>query len=428
VEFSGLPKAGKTTVVNSLALFLRRNKIPTVIVTERATVCPIKKKEHPDFNIWTGCTSLINMLNYKQRDDYFVIIIDRGIFDTLIWLNLLNKRGKLNENDLKVFSDFFLLDRWKLKIDLVICMKATVEKALEREFKDLLTDIPGTIMSEGFLTEFLEVMDFTIEKYRDQFNKLMVMDTSETKTLEGVENVISEVIKSLEILSNEELLTIPKKEFNEKLDFIGFESERSKFQILERIIMKNKKIVRRKDAEISDELVQIIVCSVFTYKNQIAIITKKEIGDKRLHNKKMIWAGGHLQFNDIDDYPELTLLKSMKNCLRRELEEEFEIDYDSEPTPLWKGIVFDNTHHKSLRHLGVVFQIDIKDEFMMRSLNNRTFKELSGQGNHIEFVDLTQKYFNNKEIMLEPWSNYILKNLFGIESQITEDSDQMVIF
>lgn len=428
VEFSGLPKAGKTTVVNSLALFLRRNKIPTVIVTERATVCPIKNKEHPDFNIWTGCTSLINMLNFKQSDNYHVIIVDRGIFDTLIWLNLLNKRGKLNENDLKIFEAFFLLERWKNKVDIVICMKSSVEKALEREFKDLLTDIEGSIMSKQFLSEFLEMMEYTIGKYEDKFNKLIKMDTSDTSTLEGVEKVISEVIQSLEVLSNEQLLTISKKDFKEKLDLIGFNRERPKFATLERIIEKNKKIIRRKEAELSDSVIQIIVCSVFTYKNQIAIITKKEVGDKRLHNKKMIWAGGHLQFNDFDEYPELTILKSMKNCLKRELEEEFEIDYDSEPKPILKGLVYDNTHPKSLKHLGVVFQIDIKDEFMMRSLNNRYFKELSGQGNHIEFVERSQKYFNNKEIQLEPWSRDILKSLFKIEANITEDSNQMVIF
>lgn len=428
VEFSGLPKSGKTTVVNSLALFLRRNQIPTVIITERATVCPIKNKEHPDFNIWTGCTSLINMLNYKQRDDNYVIIIDRGIFDTLIWLNLLNQSGKLNDNDLKIFEDFFLLDRWRSKIDLVISMKTSIEKALEREFKDLLTDIEGSIMNKPFLTKFLSVMDFTIEKYGKQFNKLIEMDTSDTQTLEGVEKVISEVIQCLEILSNEELITIPIEHFKGKLDNVGFESDRVKLQVLERIIKKNQKIVRRKDAEDDINLIQVIVCAIFSYKGKIALITKKEIGDKRLHNKRMIWAGGHLQFIDADEYPELTILKSMKNCLKRELEEEFEIDYDSDITSNWKGIVYDNTHPRSLRHIGVVFQLEIKDEFMMRSLDKKLFKELSGQGNFIEFVDLTQEYFLENKIELEPWSVDILNSLYGIKTKTPKDSAQMVIF
>ena len=104
VEFTGLPKSGKTTVVNSLSLFLRRNDIPNIIVTERASVCPIKNKHHPDFNIWTACTSLVNILNYKQTNQYYVIIVDRGIFDALVWLNLLNKKGKLNDQDLSIFE------------------------------------------------------------------------------------------------------------------------------------------------------------------------------------------------------------------------------------------------------------------------------------------------------------------------------------
>ncbi|NLT50787.1 MAG: hypothetical protein GXX85_07735 [Ignavibacteria bacterium] len=428
VEFSGLPKSGKTTVVNSLALFLRRNEIPTIIITERATVCPIKNKEHPDFNIWTGCTSLINMLNYKQRDDYFVIIIDRGIFDTLIWLNLLNQSGKLNDNDLKTFENFFLLERWRTKVDLVICMKTSIEKSLEREFKDLLTDIEGSIMNKPFLTKFLEVMEYAVNTYKTKFKKLIEIDTSDMSTIVGVEKVISEVIQSLEILSNEELITIPKEHFKDKLDNIGFEKDRNKFQTLERIIKKHQKIVRRKDAEEDIGLVQIIVCAILTYKNKIAIVTKNEIGNRRLHNKKMIWAGGHLQFNDADEYPELTILKSMKNCLKRELQEEFEMDYDTDITSNWKGIVYDNTHPKSLLHLGVVFQIDIKDEFMMRTLDKKNFRELSGQGNYIEFVDLDQKYFRENNVELEPWSVDILSSLFNITTKITKDSSQMVIF
>jgi len=428
VEFSGLPKAGKTTVVNSLALFLRRNKIPTAIITERATICPIKSKEHPDFNIWTSCSSLINMLDFKQNDKYHVIIIDRGIFDTLIWLSILNKRGKLNAEDLDVFRKFLTLDRWVKTIDLVICMKTSVEKALEREFKDLLTDIDGSIMNDEFLNQFLTVMDDTVDEYKDLFHNFTYMDTTETDTLTGVGNVISKVITCLEELSNEQLITIPRDAYTDKINILGYSGDRSNLAALERVIKQNKIVKRRSEAEESQDVIQLVVCTVITYKNLIAIITKKEIGDKRLHDKKTIWAGGHFQHDDADEYPELTVLKSMKNCLRRELAEEFELDYDSEPTPIWRGLVYDNTHHNSVKHLGVVFQVDIKDEIMMKSLNNRLFSELSGQGNFIEFVELKQETFNNDKMKLEPWSVDILKAHFDIDSLKVDDSVQTFLF
>ena len=40
IEFSGSPKAGKTSCINSLEIFLKRNGFSVSIVQERASVCP----------------------------------------------------------------------------------------------------------------------------------------------------------------------------------------------------------------------------------------------------------------------------------------------------------------------------------------------------------------------------------------------------
>ena len=53
IEFCGSPKSGKSSCINSLDLFLRRNKFRTKILTERASVCPVLNKYDPHFNIWT---------------------------------------------------------------------------------------------------------------------------------------------------------------------------------------------------------------------------------------------------------------------------------------------------------------------------------------------------------------------------------------
>src|SRR5438552_9668530 len=86
VEFAGLPKSGKTTAVNSLSLFLRRNGIPNKVITELASISPIKNKEHPFFNVWTGCVTLVNILEQIQNKENYVIIVDRGIYDSIIWM------------------------------------------------------------------------------------------------------------------------------------------------------------------------------------------------------------------------------------------------------------------------------------------------------------------------------------------------------
>ena len=46
IEFSGSPKAGKTSCINSLQIFLKRNGFTVEIVRERASVCPVTNKQN----------------------------------------------------------------------------------------------------------------------------------------------------------------------------------------------------------------------------------------------------------------------------------------------------------------------------------------------------------------------------------------------
>src|SRR5437879_3691004 len=71
VEFAGLPKAGKTSTLGQVYSFLRRCGFRCEIVVERASVCPVRDKKHFNFNIWTACTSIAQLLEktqYPQRE------------------------------------------------------------------------------------------------------------------------------------------------------------------------------------------------------------------------------------------------------------------------------------------------------------------------------------------------------------------------
>jgi predicted NUDIX family phosphoesterase/thymidylate kinase len=427
VEFSGLPKSGKTTVINCLSLFLRRNKIPAAVLTERASTCPVKNKLHPDFNIWTANMTLSQLITFKQTNAYFVILIDRGIFDSLIWMNLLNDLGKLKLEELEVIEKYFLLDRFRKAIDLVIYMECEINKSLEREFKDLLTDKAGTIMNTTFLENFRLASKKASEKYKNCFTQFIPIDTSEKKTLEGVEDVVSAVLNSLKLLSDEEILYFEKSLFVERLNFVGLSEDNNKFKVLERIINKNSKKDKRSYVETQTNAIQVIVLAYIICKNKIALFTKREIkADKRFHNKKIIWIGGHLQAFDIENEGKSTVMQSMLNCLQRELLEEISLSLDIRP--VYKGLTYDQTNSKSLQHIGVVFQIDLKDEKIMNSINCKTFKELSGQEIEIEFIDLAAKSLSEKFETIEPWSNSILESLLSIKLEGVKTEKQLVLF
>ena len=62
VEFAGVPKAGKTTTLSQIQAFLKRCGFRVEVVVERASVCPIQDKKHSNFNVWTACMTLSQIL------------------------------------------------------------------------------------------------------------------------------------------------------------------------------------------------------------------------------------------------------------------------------------------------------------------------------------------------------------------------------
>ena len=108
IEFSGAPKSGKTRSISVLELFLKRNGIKVEVFTERASIAPIKSKGHLNFNVWVSCASLQGMLEALYRD-IDVFILDRGIFDALVWNEWLEMTGKITKEEAKQVAEFFTM-------------------------------------------------------------------------------------------------------------------------------------------------------------------------------------------------------------------------------------------------------------------------------------------------------------------------------
>src|SRR5215471_3400419 len=86
VEFAGTPKAGKTAGMEALDRLLRRNDFRVRMISERAGASPLRAKHHVFFNISTVSDTISRILESLDRNDHFVFI-DRGLFDSLCWLD-----------------------------------------------------------------------------------------------------------------------------------------------------------------------------------------------------------------------------------------------------------------------------------------------------------------------------------------------------
>ena len=180
VEFSGTPKAGKSTIINSLRLFLARNKFKVYVLTERASTCPIRNKKHPFFNLWTACATIIQMLEAGQPDATDdVVIMDRGLFDALVWMEWLQDKGELSKTERDIVDQFLTMKTWLDMIDLVFVMHVDPKKALEREFSGQVTRRTGSIMDETTLAEVNTALRRTVDRNEASFRKVLHVDTTD---------------------------------------------------------------------------------------------------------------------------------------------------------------------------------------------------------------------------------------------------------
>src|SRR5882757_1612703 len=225
IEFSGAPKSGKTRSINVLELFLKRNGINVEVFTERASISPIKSKGHLNFNVWVSCAILQGMLEALYRD-IDVFILDRGIFDALVWNEWLETTGKISSEEAKQTAQFFTMERWTGLIDIVFVLTCDPAVSIEREYKDQLTSKRGTIMAEGTLNQFKQATDKTIETYGSKFKKIVAIDTTNTETRQGVAKITDEALGVLSEFLDERICVVPMAELNVSLPSSGFVSDR----------------------------------------------------------------------------------------------------------------------------------------------------------------------------------------------------------
>ena len=176
IEFCGSPKSGKSSCINSLSLFLRRNNFRTKVLTERASVCPITDKYDPSFNIWTVCSAIAELVEVLSNNskDYDAVILDRGIFDALCWFNWLKESDRLDAENFTSLETFLAMNKWRSVIDLIYVFTATPEVSLKREYASLLTRKLGSIMCDEALTSYKSCVEKVSKKYSKTFQGIEI--------------------------------------------------------------------------------------------------------------------------------------------------------------------------------------------------------------------------------------------------------------
>ncbi len=415
IEFCGSPKSGKTSCINSLNTFLKRNEFKTCILSERASVSPISDKHNPIFNVWT-CTSAINEINQKMDEalhgtDIDVIILDRGIFDALCWFEWLENEHNMSKEEYNILSRFVTFDRWRKNVDLVCVFVVSPEESIKREYANLLTTKRGSIMRETVLQQYLDAVEKTTKKYKHTFRNIYQINTTE-KEQNDVGFIVTK--KTLVVLKNmliEKIGYVPAQKL--KLNSgINEYSQVSK-------ALNNYRFNNRDIVESDQTLVQPIPIAVVTNKQRNKLLcikkTKKSTeSNSPERDKLLLYVGGHTRLEDKSVKRNGNFLDTARKTLERELLEELGISYSldyEEPFVLYTP----DYNPKSKQHLAVGWIISI-DEDTRLSLDSYEIiqkKGISKSGSFLSFAELEKLYIEKDNYIFESWSKDILLNYFS---------------
>lgn len=405
IEFCGTPKSGKTTVVNSLNLFLRRNGFKVEIIQERASVCPIPRKNHIHFNIWTSLATLNSMLALRDSPND-VVLIDRGIFDAMVWFFWMRNTGRLTETELRCIEQFICMECWTSLVDIVFMLKVDYETAKDREFGNLLTFKEGSIMNNRVISQYNDALLQLKEYFHNKikFIETDYIDTTNINPMEGVKRVTQRALEILDKSLDEKILAIPADTLKELSIVSGFVDcgDGNKFN---QIVKELGKFIPRSDVEKSETHIQLIPCAILEYKGNILLLKRSEIDpNNRLHEKYVIWAGGHIREQDTSD-------DTLTNGLKRELAEELFIRSQYAISgPI--GFVYFAGHPKARKHLGVVYKVALANPDVALGLDQTEFKERRGKSlsGTFQSLDKLKEYYTG----MEQWSKMILEKYYKI--------------
>lgn len=414
IEFAGVPKAGKTTTLAHVQTFLKRCGFRTEVVIERASVCPIRDKKHANFNVWTACTTLAQILEKTQNpprsEDPQILFLDRGLFDSMCWLTMMERLSRIREDQRMNVQRFLMIDDWRKRISAVFVMLASPQDAMKREQGVLPVEgKEGSIMNPDILQQVRDVNKKCIEQFENEF-RIYPIDTSSGDTRNDPKRtaeVVTETILGLiEEQIAEDILSCPKDMVESLFSEKNFVDGSRASSLVEYFRECDDDDFRPRD-EVEEDTSRVQALPIVIVRNAsgdvLRLCRREKKKDNPLHGKVVIWAGGHVRSEDAANGDPLIY------CAMRELEEELRLQIETSSLRLIGAVYFDNGGSTS-KHVAIAYEWRAPTDDVSVVLSRAEFVEKRGTSLSGSFasVDNLAKDVENRKLK-EPWSVELIR-------------------
>ena len=424
IEFAGVPKAGKTSTLGQVHAFLKRCGFRVEVVVEHASICPIRDKKHANFNVWTACTTLSQILEKTQipsrPGDPDVLILDRGLFDAVNWFAIMERLARIRRAERELIERFLLMDDWRRRITGVVVMTASPADSMERERGYLPVDgATGSIMNEDVLRTALETTRETAARLRKKQFRIFEVDTSRRASpgpQATAEEAADLVLRLIEEQLEEEILFLPADAVAPLFETDTWIGRTAAQQLVE---MFTSEGTFRSRETVESDLTLVQALPVVVVRNRrgdlLRLRRREQRKDNPLHGKIVIWAGGHVRREDGANGP------SIGRGAVRELQEELRLSVEPRELELLGAVwIRGRDGDRTRRHVAIVYEWRAQTDDVAVALSATEFFERRGTSLSGSFIapDRLATDVDDGRIC-EPWSVEIARRLLP-EGELVE--------
>jgi len=210
IELTGTPRTGKTTILKTLEDFFRKGGFKVKVIDEFTTskrykeeIYPMIKNESPLFINKEIPRYLKEEIVKAINEDPDIIIVDRGLFDRMIWIDRLKEKNKITYGEYELYNREYLPIIQELE-DFVICTYAKPIDAICRDYNANLSLESRSFLSEEHVKEYNNSMNNS----KSLIENISVFDTTDKTIKEisiGIANrVVDDIrLKYIEYLNKE---------------------------------------------------------------------------------------------------------------------------------------------------------------------------------------------------------------------------------
>ena len=193
IEFTGLPNSGKTTLIHNLKTKLELDGLKVKIMQEDAEIAP-KQIPKGTFirNLWITLGQLQSLLEVPYlKEDYDIILIDRGYFDALFWANFLYDRKVASDGETDLLLT--ILDEMEKQFNLLPNHLFVIDVSVDESIKRRSNSSEKPVLSKNdFLLDYKNI---SYEFYNTIVDvPYSYLDTTNMNTTEVLNDVYQKIM------------------------------------------------------------------------------------------------------------------------------------------------------------------------------------------------------------------------------------------